>query len=91
MTIGNITSGFRNTGVCPYNPDAILDKVPQPTVSSSEESDAELDHSSDKEERFSSDSTQHLCGRNSPDLQLCWLQEYLHSGHTMDYNHVTGK
>ena len=27
MTISNITSGFRTTGVCPFNPKAILDKL----------------------------------------------------------------
>ena len=26
MTISNITSGFRTTGICPFNPKAILDK-----------------------------------------------------------------
>ena len=36
MSINNIVSGFRNTGVCPFNPNAIWDKLPQPTFSSSE-------------------------------------------------------
>ena len=29
MTINNISSGFRTTGVCPFNPDAILSKFPK--------------------------------------------------------------
>jgi len=30
MTIGNILSGFRATGVYPFNPNMILDKLPKP-------------------------------------------------------------
>jgi len=30
MTIDNILSGFRATGVCPFNPNVILDKLPKP-------------------------------------------------------------
>jgi len=30
MTIGNILSGFRATGVYPFNPNVILDKLPKP-------------------------------------------------------------
>ena len=36
MTISNITSGFRTTGVCPFNPNAILDKLCNSEVSSDE-------------------------------------------------------
>ena len=34
MTISNITSGFRTTGVCPFSPNAILDKLSNSEVSS---------------------------------------------------------
>ena len=34
MTISNITSGFRTTGVCPFSPNAILDKLFNSEVSS---------------------------------------------------------
>ena len=91
MSINNIVSGFRNTGVCPINPNAILDKLPQPTFSSSEDGDTELDNGSEEEDISPTFSPDSLCGRNSPDLQMPWLQEYLHSGHTMDYNQATGK
>ena len=34
MTVANITSGFRTTGVYPFNPKAVLDKVPHSEASS---------------------------------------------------------
>ena len=34
MTVANITSGFRTTGVYPFNPKAVLDKVPHSEPSS---------------------------------------------------------
>ena len=34
MTVSNITSGFRTTGVYPFNPKAVLDKVPHSEASS---------------------------------------------------------
>ena len=52
MTISNVTAGFRTTGVCPFNPKAVLDKLSNSEVSSNEESNKTITFSQEMIKKY---------------------------------------
>ena len=59
MTINNITAGFRNTGIYPFNPGAILDKI------NSGDDPAQQDPEPEPQSELELETTRSLTGENS--------------------------